>query len=167
MNSKHTSKAIAAGFFALAALGLAACSPPHQVDSAEKVDTATTQDPRSLAGAAQASAESAPRSNVAEAAAPIEASGTPVFIDCGKPAGSEPKRITLSCQDQNDFIEDITWDEWSSTIATGTGTRVTVDPDRRVENTEIVLGSPQEVNGGLQYTTVSVAGVSVNPGTQY
>ncbi|QPK83898.1 hypothetical protein G7Y29_03645 [Corynebacterium qintianiae] len=164
-----TRKSTAAGFFALAALGLVACSPPHQVDSGHKVATATSQDPDSLSGATT----TASRANVAEASkaqattSAAAAGQQPVYVNCGNSLGTEPDRIVLTCQDENDFIENITWDEWTESIATGTGTRVTVDPDRREEETQIILANPQQVNGELQFTNVTVDGIPVNPESQY
>lgn len=174
MNISTTRKATAAGFFALAALGLAACSPPHQVDSGNKVDTATSQNPDSLAGSGQETQASATRSNVAQASSARAATSTsaagaeqPTYTNCGKDQGTEPDRIVLACQDENDFVEEISWTEWTDSIASGTGTRVTVDPDRREEDIQIVLSNPQDVNGKMQFTTVTVDGISVNPESQY
>ena len=170
MNLTSPRNKAAAGFFAAAALGLAACSPPGQVDSAQKVDTATSQDPSSLNGGTAQTA-GATSTNVADASAasasanPSEvAPGTqPVFRNCGNPSQTQPARVLLACADQNDFLEDVTWSQWGEALATGTGTRVTVNPDRRVEDIEIILGDPQLVDGELQFTTVTVDGAKMNP----
>ena len=172
MNITTTRKA-AAGFFALAALGLAACSPPHEVDSGNKVDTATSQNPDSLAGSGHETPASATRANVVEASqanatpTPVAAGELPTLINCGTATGNEPERLVLSCEDGNDFIENITWNEWSDEIASGTGTRVTLDPDRRVEGTQVILGNPEVIEGTFVFTTVSVDGTSINPESNY
>lgn len=172
MNINTTRKA-AAGFFALAALGLGACSPPHQVDSGNKVDTATSQNPDSLPGAGVETSTGVAPTNVADAA---EATATttaaaegelPLYIACGRAEDNTIERIVLACEEQNDFIENIEWSEWTGTLASGVGTRVTVDPERRVENTQIQLGNPQRVNGTLQFTTVTVDGLEINPDSTY
>ncbi|WP_342319423.1 hypothetical protein [Corynebacterium mayonis] len=171
--------AVAAGFFAVAALGLAACSPPGEVDSTQKIDTATSQNPNSLPDAGSSSAattratstQSSTASNVAEAesatATTTSASDElPVLSNCGQAGLVEPQRVILACEDQDDFIEDITWVQWTSQLAIGTGTRITVDPNRRVADTQIVLGSPEVVNGKLQFATVTVDGATINPESQ-
>lgn len=167
MNIARHRKATAAILVSLAALGLSACHPPHQVDSDHKVDTATSQDPNSLANAGETTGATA--TNVAQATAPQRAAAgqRPVYIDCGQPVGAEPARLSLSCSERNDFIEDITWTQWDGMLATGTGTRITVNPDRRTPDSQIILGNPVEVDGQLQFTTVSIDGVEVNPNSQY
>ncbi|MBA4503919.1 hypothetical protein ACUY28_08600 [Corynebacterium sanguinis] len=169
MNITTTRKA-AAGFFALAALGLAACSPPHEVDSGNKVDTATSQNPDSLAGSGHETPASATRANVVEASqanATPTPSQLPTYINCGTDVGPEPDRLVLSCEDEDDYIENITWNEWSGRIGSGLGTRVTLNPDRRVEGTQVVLGNPEVIDGVLRFTTVSVDGISINPESNY
>jgi len=55
----RTSRKVAAlALVAATAFGVTACSPPHQKDSAEKVDTATSQNPDSLKGAGKSSSAS-------------------------------------------------------------------------------------------------------------
>ncbi|WJY67707.1 hypothetical protein [Corynebacterium auris] len=168
MNLSSSRTAVAAGFAAVAALGLAACSPPGEVDSEQKVDTATDQDPNSLSGGTAQSHDASP-TNVAEVAtstAPA-ADSLPVLRNCGEAGEIEPNQVDLACAEQNDFIEDIEWNEWSADLATGVGTRVTREPDRRVEDIEIVLGNPELIDGELQFTTVTVDGISINPESQY
>ncbi|WKD57949.1 hypothetical protein CAPI_07045 [Corynebacterium capitovis DSM 44611] len=159
-----------AGFSAVVALGLAACSPPHQVDSEQKVDTAKTQNPDSLAGSA--STTKATSTNVAEASATRKsadatatlAPGTvPAYENCDGVAEQRPTRLALSCKDQDDFMENISWRSWGESLAAGVGTRVTVDPDRREEDATIVLSSPQIVDGELRFTVVTVDGETINP----
>lgn len=174
MNFTSSRTAAAAGFFAVAALGLAACSPPGQVDSAQKVDTATSQNPGSLNGGTEQtsgaqSTNVAGASSASASANPSAApTGTlPVLRNCGEASQTQPARIVLSCADQNDYLENITWSDWSTDLATGTGTRVTVDPDRRETDIEVILGNPQLVDGELQFTTVTVDGATINPESNY
>ncbi|WP_291314877.1 hypothetical protein [Corynebacterium sp. UBA2622] len=172
MNLSSSRKAVAAGFFAVAALGMAACSPPGQVDSAQKVDTATSQNAGSLNGGATQSSEGKP-TNVAEAssasasastsASPVPAGTLPVLRNCGESSQTKPARIVLACGDQDDFMDNIVWQDWGTDLATGTGTRITVSPDRREEDTKIVLGNPEMIDGEMQFTTVTVDGTKINP----
>lgn len=50
MSTSISRKVVITAFAAATALGLAACSPPNEQDSDQKVDTATSQDPNSLPG---------------------------------------------------------------------------------------------------------------------
>ncbi|SDS25361.1 hypothetical protein [Corynebacterium timonense] len=169
MTLSSSRTAVVASVAAVASLGLAACSPPGQVDSEQKVDTATSQDADSLPGGTAETGHAVP-TNVAEVTgttSPAPAGTLPVLRNCGEPSETEPTEIVLACKDQNDLLEDIEWSEWGEDLAVGTGTRVTIDPDRRVENAEIILGNPTMVDGELQFTTVSVEGREINPESQY
>ncbi|MEX3505541.1 hypothetical protein [Corynebacterium sp. LK2510] len=165
--TSSTARTAAAGFFAVAALGLAACSPPGEVDSAQKIDTATSQNAAANTAAQQTSTGATGVSNVGDAATAtattVPAGTVPVLRNCGEAGQTEPQRIVLSCADQDDFIQDITWTQWTPELAVGTGTRVTVNPDRVVEETPISLGAAQMIDGELQFSTVTVDGVTVNP----
>lgn len=167
-----SSRKAVAGVAALAALALAGCTPPHQNDSAEKVDTATSQDPTSLKGAGATT--SAKATNVTEARQAQEqatsspaAAGAPVFNNCGATGLVRPDRLTVDCQNQDDYLEDIVWDQWNEDIAEGTATRVVVSPDNREEDVKVVLGNPENIDGQLVFTTVSVNGQPVVPDNNY
>ena len=174
-----SSRKAVAGVVALAALAMAGCTPPHQNPSAEKVDTATSQDPTSLKGVGGASTaratSSAEATNVTEAhainketgTAAVSAEGTPTFNNCDATGLLRPDRLTVDCKNQDDFLEDIVWDQWGEDLAEGTATRVVVSPDNREEGVKVVLGSPQIVNGVLTFTTVTVDGQPVVPENNY
>lgn len=162
------------GLVAVAALALAACSPPNENPSDQKIDTATTQNPDSLKGAGKAAtATSATNVTEAEALATDETEavaaedGTPTYNNCGETGLVRPARLTVDCQNQDDFLEDIVWDVWEDGLASGTATRVVRNPDNREEGVAVVLGSPQVVDGVLVFTTMSVDGTSVTPDNNY
>lgn len=182
MTSSH-SRTAAAALAAVAALGLAACTPPHQNPSDLKVDTATSQDPDSLASSGEtgnaataaatatnvAEASSVRASSTASATATARAAGdnTPLVDNCGQTGLERPTSLNLDCKDNREHLEDIVWDEWNADGAKGTATRVTVNPDRVVEGAQVLLGSPKEVDGRLVFTVISVDGDSINPDSAY
>lgn len=181
MTSSH-SRTAAAALAAVAALGLAACTPPHENPSDLKVDTATSQDPDSLASSGEtggataaatatnvAEASSVRASSTASATATALAAGdnTPLVDNCGQTGLERPTSLNLDCKDNRERLEDIVWDEWNADGAKGTATRITVNPDRVVENAQVLLGSPKEVDGRLVFTVISVDGDSINPESAY
>ena len=146
------SRPAAAGLIAVAAVPLAACHPPHQVDSEQKIDTATSQKAESLASyGATTAASSAP------------ADATPTIANCGEVELERPTEFNLDCQGQDDVLQNITWDSWGAESATGTGTRVTQDSDAQQPEVAIALSNPQLVNGVLAYTDITVDGTPVFP----
>ncbi len=169
----------AAGIAALAALTIAGCTPPHENPSTQKVDTATSQNPDSLASSGLAG-QTASATNVADASAArkdaaasetvtvvVGEDDTPFVDNCGETGLERPARLNLDCKDNRDRLEDIVWSEWNEMGASGTATRVTTDPDRVVEGAQVTLGEPQDVDGVLTFTVLSVDGTSVNPDSQY
>lgn len=171
-----SSRKAVAGVAAVAALALAGCTPPNENPSSEKVDTATSQDPTSLKGAGSSStgATTATATNVTEANAAQEqetavaaAGEIPSYNNCGATGLVRPDRLTVDCQNQDDFLEDIVWDQWDEDLAEGTATRVVVSPDNREEGVKVVLGNPEVVDGQLVFTTASVNGQSVVPDNNY
>lgn len=181
MTSSH-SRTAAAALAAAAALGLAACTPPHQNPSDLKVDTATSQDPDSLASSGEtgnatagatatnvAEASSVRASSTASATATALTAGdnTPLVDNCAQTGLERPTSLNLDCKDNRERLEDIVWDEWNEDGAKGTATRITVNPDRVVEGAQVLLGSPQEVDGRLVFTVLSVDGDSINPESAY
>ena len=162
------------GAVAVASLALAACSPPNENPSDNKIDTATSQDPDSLKGAGQA-AENTAATNVTDAnelskdtdEAVVAADGTPMFNNCDATGLVRPERLTVDCKNQDDYLEDIVWDVWEGGLASGTATRVVKDPDNREEGVQVVLGNPQNVNDELVFTSLSVDGVPVTPENDY
>lgn len=174
-----SSRKAVAGVAALAAIALAGCTPPHENPSSEKVDTATTQDPNSLKGGGTANtatgtANTASATNVTEANAVQEqetaeaaVAAAPVFNNCGATDLVRPDRLTVDCANEDDFLENIVWEQWGEDIAEGTATRVVVSPDNREEGVKVVLGNPEIVDGKPVFTTVSVDGQSVVPDNNY
>jgi len=175
-----SSRKAVAGVAALAALALAGCTPPHQNPSSEKVDTATTQDPNSLKGAgtsattAGTATSTATATNVTAANAVKEqetseaaVAAAPVFNNCGATDLVRPDRLTVDCENQDDFLENIVWDQWGEDLAEGTATRVVTSPDNREEGVKVVLGNPEIVDGKPVFTTVTVDGQPVVPDNNY
>ena len=161
----------AAGLAALAALTITGCTPPHENPSTQKVDTATSQNPDSLASsgltseAATAGGEDAAASETVTVV--VGEDDTPFVNNCGEMGLERPARLNLDCKNNRDRLEDIVWSEWNETGASGTATRITTNPDRVVEGTQVTLGDPQDVDGVLTFTVLSVDGTSVNPDSQY
>ncbi|WP_301924758.1 hypothetical protein [Corynebacterium glaucum] len=169
-----SARKVAAGVAAVAALAIAACSPPHENPSASgKVDTATSQNPDSLAGSDLAGETSAASvTNVTAAESVRESAGAsstaaagelPKFNNCDITGVERPISLNLDCKGNKDRLEDIVWDEWTATGATGTATRITVDPERVMEGSTVTLGGPQVVDGELVFTTITVDGKPENP----
>ncbi|UIZ92806.1 hypothetical protein JZY91_03325 [Corynebacterium sp. CNCTC7651] len=181
MTSSPARKTAAAALAALAALGIAACSPPNQNDSDQKIDTATSQNPSALASSGLSGETSAAAAtNVAEASsvrasetasetatALKAADGTPQFNNCDQLGLERPTSLSLDCKDNREYLEDIVWDSWDANGAKGTATRITVDPDRVIEGETVTLGAPKEVDGRLVFTVISVGGNSINPESNY
>lgn len=169
-----TSRKVAITVFAAAtALGLAACSPPNEQDSDHKVDTATSQNPDSLPGKADGATTTSTKYDPFEAAlkspdliAKTAQDGTPFYSDCNANAQYQPNRIVLNCKDQNDFAENIVWEDWSEEIAHGTATRTREGKDP-VANAQITLSAPKAVDGTMVFGNVTIDGVNVNPQTDY
>ena len=152
------SRTAAAGLVAVAAVSLAACHPPHEVDSEQKIDTATSQKAESLASYGATTSVSS-----ATATSTAMADETPTIANCGAVELERPTEMTLDCQGQDDFLRNITWDSWEAGMATGTGTRVTENPDAQQPEVAISLSNPQVVNGVLAYTDITVDGTAIYP----
>ena len=157
------SRKAAAGMLAVAAVSLSACHPPHQVDSAEKVDTAKSQDPDSLAsyGATPSGTATASGTASAQPTTITASDGTPTIANCGAVELERPTELVLDCTDQGNLLRDIVWDSWEADAATGTGTRVA--PGQEPEDIAVSLSEPEVVNGVLAYTTITVDGAQVYP----
>ena len=157
-----------AGVAALAALALARCQPPHQNPSDKKVDTAQSQDAGSLKGAGASATDA---TNVVEAdqqaTTTVAAEEVPSLNNCAAQGLVRPTRLTVDCENQDDFLEDIVWDTWDANLAEGTATRVVLSPDNREEGVKVVLGNPQVVDKELVFTSVSVDGTNVTPENNY
>lgn len=147
---------------AVIGLTLASCSPPHQVDSHKRVDTATSV----TAGQGGASrAVSAASTNKTSNAHPAPATGSaPTYIDCTGAPVTQPNYIALACGDNNDRLVNITWSRWDATEAVGTATRETNTclpncADGHIEsvnNVEVKMGVPTETDQGITFTQLTV-----------
>lgn len=155
--------AIVAG---VAALALAACSPPHQVDSDKRVDTATSFAAPTNA-ARHSTASAAPSSTTPGAPSASAAAGaTPVVHGCTGEPLTKPGELSLACADNNDRLVGITWSSWTAKEAVGKATRETNTclPNcadghmETVPNVEVRLENPQEAltDGALIFTQLSV-----------
>ena len=176
------SRPAAAGLIAVAAVSLAACHPPHQVDSDQKIDTATSQKAESLASygattgtaSATASADDSAATGSATSSAASEtetetpnvitaSDGTPTIANCGDVELERPTQMALDCQDQENVLQNIEWDTWEDDVATGIGTLLADDAENEQPGVTISLSNPQVVNGVLAYTDITVDGSPVYP----
>ncbi|MCQ4618638.1 hypothetical protein KBX10_06070 [Corynebacterium sp. CCUG 59401] len=181
MTTRTSRKVATVAFAAATALGLAACSPPNEQASEEKVATAQSQDPDSLTGAGQVqetdstSAANVTDANTASATttaadrenAESAPDGTPFYIGCNGAPVHQPVEINLNCKDNNDFALNIVWEEWSDEIAQGTTTRNNGGREGVEENVKITLTSPDVKDGQLVFTKVSIDGKDVMPQSDY
>ena len=126
-----------------AAAALAACSPPHQQPSTEKVDTVTDAP--------------APAPRHAEGAdAAIGDNASPRYASCLAEPEVRPSTIQADCTDSDAIVEDIEWAEWTNESATGTGT---LDG----EDVEVEVSQPVEVDVGVLFTVLEIDGEPVAP----
>ncbi|AGF71987.1 hypothetical protein [Corynebacterium halotolerans] len=154
----------AAGAAAVTALALAACVPPNENPSDEKVNTATEYNGPYSPG------DDSPEAITTGAGAPttvspVDGAATdaevPGFINCVATPVQEPGTITLDCADASDQLIEIDWEDWGQQQATGTGTRQT--PEGEQENVDVVLSTPIVSPQGLVFSEITVDGVPVTP----
>ncbi|MFP7366429.1 hypothetical protein SFC07_11760 [Corynebacterium callunae] len=144
--SSISKKFMASATAAVAALALAACTPPHQQDSDQKVATAT---------GVEAPTSHATASTVAVAA------NAPGYIDCVGAPEQQPATISLNCLDNSEQLTEIKWEAWGTTSATGTATRVVTSATGEKTETadvDVELSFPTESSQGLVFAQVSVDG---------
>lgn len=121
-----------------ATLALAACAPPHQVDSDKKINTAHTTSTPTNNAPHHVSASEPPQSskvtgshnnhNHKTTTSPTVGTATndsnlPMIINCENPSIQTPASLTLACGSNNDRLVNITWNSWTPTEAIGTATR--------------------------------------------
>ncbi|MBG9357099.1 hypothetical protein [Corynebacterium diphtheriae] len=123
---------------------LAACSPPHQVDTATKVVTAQSF-------SATTSTTSPPSRSTPE---------IPGFIDCLGPAMVKPTSITMDCASHDATIQEIKWTKWTQQAAYGTG-RIK-EKGSAPRTVSIVLSRPVQSAGGTVFIDVSVDGEALS-----
>lgn len=155
------------GMTAVAALAIAACSPPGEVDSDIKIDNASTFENQNAPETSAASESEEPSADAsAEPSAAVDAAaGEEVqFIDCVATPVTEPVEVSLDCAANTDLVSEITWESWDAEGAEGTGTRVT-DGTEATEGEEvsITLSQPAETGNGLAFTQIEVDGELVTP----
>lgn len=155
----------AAGAAAVAALALAACTPPNENPSDVKIDTATEYSgpvgtPTAEAAAEETTEATTPATGTAAAGAQAGAEA-PGFIDCVAAPVEEPTTITLNCADGSDQLINIEWTEWDEESAVGTATRQS--PEGAQEDVDVLLSLPTTSPQGLVFTQITVDGVLVTP----
>lgn len=149
------SRPVAALAVAASALALTACSPALQVDSAEKVDTAThfpaTPLPEWDAAATTTATPSAAASS--ESATLVAAPGTPAFIDQVGVVTRTPVTIQTSYTSNEGQLTGIQWTSWTKTRALGSGTLVDASGNE-TENVPVRLTAPIPHTSGVEVFSV-------------
>lgn len=141
---------------AAAGLTLSACHPPHQNDSAEKVDTATSQNPDSLGvHSSESEAHSSHETSSATSTTRPSTADEVMFINCFGEPSTEPTVVSTDCANPNAQITDVTWQEWTEDGATGRGTA----PDGSAS--EVELSEPTDTGANSVFTVVTVDGTVV------
>lgn len=149
---KKFSRSATAALSVVAAVGLAACHPPGEVDS---TDTSFKDNASTFTG--RAAAESESESSTAETTTAAASAELPQYIDCAAAPAAEPAELSLNCVDTSDMLTDITWNEWTEESAQGTATRVT--NGETTEGVTVELSAPEETaQGVVAFTAVAVDG---------
>ncbi|AWB82234.1 hypothetical protein C3B44_07585 [Corynebacterium yudongzhengii] len=153
---KRTPSAIA--LIAAAGLTISACVPPNENPSDTKVDTATEQDQDTIGSAdsQQTTAAETEAQDQDQATADPAAEGDVMVIDCFGTPQTEPTALSADCQNPDQQITDIQWDEWTEESATGTGT----GPDG--EEAQIELSEPTNNGTAMVFSVVLVDGAPVD-----
>ena len=140
---------------AASALAISACSPPHQQDSEEKVDTATSFSAAAAQSTPAASSTAAEPAAASTSASPSEANANATqFIDCTRTPTVEPSQVQLNCFGENQ-ITALDW-EWETDSATGQG--IQINPDGSTEEATLELSDPVSMDGAKVFSRVSVNG---------
>lgn len=151
----------AAGAAAVAALALAACTPPNENPSDVKIDTATEYSGPVGTPTAEAAAEETTEATTPATGTAAAGAQAPGFIDCVAAPVEEPTTITLNCADGSDQLINIEWTEWDEESAVGTATRQS--PEGAQEDVDVLLSLPTTSPQGLVFTQITVDGVLVTP----
>lgn len=150
------STALAAAL-AASALTIAACSPPHQQDSEDKVATATSYSaaPQQHAVHSTAPAASSAAASPSTSASPSEVRANATqFIDCTQTPTVEPSQVQLGCFGTNQ-ITALEW-EWDDDSATGRG--IQINPNGSTENVTLELSQPVSMDGARVFSQVRLNG---------
>ncbi len=145
---KHTR--VGGSALIILAAGLTACSP-GEIDSTEKVDTATqVQVPVSTSATQE--------TDTAQASA--LAQDTPALLDCASQLNYQPTQVVLDCQNPFNAVTAVTWNTWDVTGAQGTGTVSSVDAYGMpsTQQVSVELANPVVTELGTVFNTVSVNG---------
>lgn len=163
-------KTLLIGTASLVAVGLSACTPPGEVDSTVKVDTAQSfSAPTKAADSSEASATTTTTTTTTATTTEVPKSELPGYINCVGSPSTEPDAIALSCLNDHDSLKDIKWSTWTKEEAIGVGTREINDcsPNCQdgqkvtTENVKVVLSEPTESSQGLVFTQVVVDDVRI------
>ena len=162
---------------AAAALALAACSPPNQVPTEERVVTATELSspasiemdetsamPTTSAQHGESASHGSTTATTTSSAADPET--LPGVINCVSAPSQRPTTLNLACSGNDDRLVDIVWLTWTEEQATGTATRITntceptcVDgTEETTPDVEVVLSLPRNTPQGPSFTQITVDG---------
>ncbi|MEZ2122386.1 hypothetical protein [Corynebacterium sp. CCM 9203] len=174
---------------AAATLALAACSPPHEVPTEDRVVTATElSSPASIEkdSATPSSTTtkhgdsntlSSTTTSTSDASTSITTSDAdaddslPGVINCVSAPTQRPTTLNLACSGNEDRLVDIVWLTWGTEEATGTATRITntCDPTcvdgkkRTTPDVDVVLNLPRNTPQGIAFTQIIVDGETIAP----
>ncbi|MCZ9308875.1 hypothetical protein ACUY3K_07340 [Corynebacterium uberis] len=150
MRSLSSRLSLAAASVAVAAVGIAACSPPQENPSETKVDTATSFAPP----VQHSTAVSAP--SAAAGAHGLAQASAPLYADCANAPIATPMSIQLSCFDATAIVSNIQWTAWDAQGAEGDGMQGTVPA-------HVELTNPVTTGASTVFSTLIVNGEVVAP----
>ncbi|MBV7293168.1 hypothetical protein [Corynebacterium sp. TAE3-ERU16] len=167
---------------AAATLALAACSPPNQVPTDERVVTATelsapasiemdetTAMPTSAQHGESTSHDSTTATMSTMTSSVADPETLPGVINCVSTPSQRPTTLNLACSGNDDRLVDIVWLTWDEEQATGTATRITntceptcVDgTEETTPDVEVVLSLPRNTPQGPAFTQITVDGETI------
>ncbi|MBI9000054.1 hypothetical protein M0E87_07005 [Corynebacterium sp. CCM 9185] len=168
---------------AAATLALAACSPPNEVPTEERVVTASElSTPASIEMDESSAMPTSSRHDESTSASMSTGSTTatttssatdpealPGVINCVGSPTQRPSVLNLACSGNEDRLADIVWLTWDEEQATGTATRITntCEPtcvDGKEETTldvDVVLSLPRNTPQGPAFTQITVDGETI------
>lgn len=146
---------VAVAVVAASAFALTACSPSLEVDSADKVDTATHYpasplpewDAAATTTATPAAAAAATQTTV------VAGEDTPAFIDQVGVVTRTPATIQTSYTSNEGQLTAIEWTSWTKTRATGVGTLIDAS-GTETENIPVRLSAPIPHTSGVEVFSV-------------
>lgn len=147
---------IATALTGLVAVGLAACSPPNEQPSSEKVETAEEQSVDSVTEGSSWTTEEASAGSATATATLAAGAEEIAFVDCVAEPAEEPEQVTLDCANPADAVVNIQWVTWGEAEAEGNGTNQATGMPA-----EVTLSGLSETVDGTVYTAIEVDGVVV------